>query len=155
MEETNSYTYFGIESNGEIAQGGLTSYPKGMFNPEDISNLLGIHAFSSWAYGDKRKDGSKYLFSSWSAEKSAIERLDAEAQCRDTIKRLKNKIPLLKQIKEQYDVNFILVVVPSVHGEEAPYIGFEEEIIGFCYLTGTTITVDMYIYPAEDEKNDY
>ena len=64
--------------------------------------------------------GPKYSFSSWNAEKSDIDRLDIEAQCRDTIKRLKTKIPLLNQIKKQYDVNFVLMIVPSIYGDEQP-----------------------------------
>jgi hypothetical protein len=151
MEKTNSYTYFSIESNGEIGQSGFAAYEKGIFNPEDITALLGIQPFNSWAYGSKRKGGSKRLFSTWDAEKSEIDRLDIEAQCRDTIKNLKNRIPQLNQIKEQYDVNFVLMVVPVIYGEEPPSMGFNEEVIEFCYLTGTTIQVDMYINPLEDE----
>lgn len=67
----------------------------------------------------------------------------------DTIKNLKNKISVLKSIKEQYDVNFEIMVVPSIYGEEQPQIYLNEEIIEFCYLTGTTINFDMYIYPEE------
>lgn len=153
MEKTSSYTYFAIQSNG-TSDRGFVAYEKGIFNPEDITRLLEIQPFSSWAYGDKRIDGSEYQFSSWSAEKSEIDRLDVEAQCRDTIKNLRNKIPQLNQIKEQYDVSFVLMIVPSVHGEEQPWISFNEEVIEFCYLTGTTIEVDMYIYPVENKSGE-
>lgn len=154
MEETNSYTYFAIQSNGESDKG-LVAYEKGIFNPEEITRILDIQAFSSWAYGDRRVDGSKYLFSTWSAEKSRIGRLDVAAQCRDTIKNLKKKIPQLKQIKQQYDVRFVLMIVPSVYHEEQPWISFDEEVIEFCYLTGTTIEVDMYIHQVGDESEHY
>lgn len=94
----------------------------------------------------------KYLFLDWSAEKSNVDRLDVEAKCMDTIKNLKNKISLLKEIKEQYDVHYVIMIVPSIYGEEKPLMGFNEEIIEFCYLTGTTIEVDMYVYPDEVES---
>ncbi len=152
MEKTNSYTYFAICSNGEIEQRGLVAYERGIFDPDDITNLLGIQPFNCCAYGDTKRNGTKYMFSSWDAERSEIDRLDVEAQCMDTIKNLKNKIPLLKQIKEQYDVNFVIMIVPSIYGEEPPFLYFNEEIIEFCYLTGTIINVDMYVYP-EEEKN--
>lgn len=152
MEKTNSYTYFGIGSKGEIDHRGLVAYESGIFNPDDITKLLGIQPFSCWNYGDIRKNkGSKYLFSDWSAEKSTVGRLDVEAQCMDTIKNLKNKISLLKEIKEQYDVHYVIMIVPSIYGEEKPLMSFNEEIIEFCYLTGTTIEVDMYVYPNEVE----
>lgn len=152
MEKTNSYTYFGIGSKGEIDHRGLVAYESGIFNPEDITKLLGIQPFSSWSYGDTRRNGSKYLFSDWSAEKSAVGRLDVEEQCIDTIKNLKNKVSLLKDIKEQYDVHYVIMIVPSIYGEEKPLISFNEEIIEFCHLTGTTIEVDMYVYPDEVES---
>ncbi|AQQ55284.1 DUF4279 domain-containing protein [Planococcus lenghuensis] len=145
MEKTNSYTYFGITSNGEMGDRGFEANKKGIFNPKEITDLLDIQPFSSWAYGENRTSGTKYGFSSWNAEKSDIDRLDVEAQCRDTIKRLKSKIPLLNQIKEQYDVNFVLMIVPSIYGDEQPWIAFNEEVIEFCYLTETTIEVDMYM----------
>lgn len=153
MEKTNSYTYFTIESNGETGNGGLASYEKGIFNPDDITKLLDIQPFNSWAYGSTRRGGFKRLFSTWDAEKSDIGRLDVEAQCRDTIKNLKNKIPLLNQIKVQYDVNFVIVIVPIIYDEETPYIGFNEEVIEFCYLTGSTIQVDMYINSTVTEED--
>jgi hypothetical protein len=146
LDRTYSYTYFCIESNGRIEDNkGLVAFEKGVFNPDDITKVLGIQPFSSWKKGDKRSNGSQHLFSSWDAEKSDIERLDVEAQCMETIKNLKNEIPILKQIKEQYDVNYVLMIVPTIYGEEQPLIRFNEEIIEFCYLTGTIINVDMYI----------
>ncbi|WP_422124505.1 DUF4279 domain-containing protein [Planococcus sp. X10-3] len=153
MEKTSSYTYFAIKSNGTIDKG-FIAYERGIFNPEDITRVLEIQPFSSWAYGDKRVDGSEYRFSTWSAEKSEIGRLDVEAQCRDTIKNLKNKIPQLKGIKEQYDVRFVLNIVPSIHGEEQPYIILNEDVIEFCYLTGTTVSVDMQIHQLVNETEE-
>lgn len=151
MEQTNSYTYFAIQSNGENDER-LIAKAEGMFNPDDMTCLLEIQPFSSWASDDQRKDGSEYLFSQWSAEKSDIYRLDVMAQCKDTIKNLKNKIPQLKQIKEQYDVKFVLMIVPSIFNGEQPWIEFDEELIEFCYLTGTTIGVDMYVYPLDNTE---
>ncbi|MDR0140215.1 DUF4279 domain-containing protein [Metabacillus idriensis] len=145
---TQTYTYFGIESNGWISSKGLVGNKNGIFNPNDITDELGIQPFKSWQKGDKRRDGSEYFFSSWGAERSDKDILDVEAQCLDTIKNLRNKISVLQRFKETYDVNYILVVVPSVYGEEKPHIAFKEEIIEFCYLTGTTINFDTYIYPT-------
>ncbi|MFA9559504.1 DUF4279 domain-containing protein [Evansella sp. AB-rgal1] len=152
MEKTSSYTYFAICSNGEIDDRGLVAYEKGIFNPDDITNLLEIQPFRSCTYGDTRRIGSPYFFSCWDAEESDIDRLDIEAQCMDSIKNLKYKIPLLNQIKEKYDVNFVIMIVPSIYGEEPPVMSFNKEIIEFCYLTGTTIEVDMYVF-SEKEKS--
>lgn len=149
LNKTHTYTYFGIESNGKIGNRGLVGNERGIFDPEYITNILGIQPFSCWKKGDKRRDGTEYLFSSWDAEKSSIERLDVQEQVLDTIKSLKNKISILKEIKEQYDVNYVIMVVQSIYGEEEPQIGFNKEIIEFCYLTGTVINFDTYIHQEE------
>jgi hypothetical protein len=150
MNITNSYTYFGIASNGEIGSRGLIGNERGVFDPHDITKALGIQPFRSWKKGDARPDGSQVLFSIWKAEKSTKGRLDVEAQCMETIKNLKNKILILKKIKEQYDVNFYIKVVPHIFSEEQPLMSFNKEIIEFCYLAGATIEIDTYIYQNED-----
>ncbi len=148
MNKTRTYTYFGIASNGEIGEKGLVAFERGIFNPEDITKALGVHPFCYWKKGDIGKNGTEYLFSSWNAEKSDIGRLDVEAQCRETIKNLKNKISILKQIKEQYDVNYVIIIVSDIYGEEEPSMSFSKEIVDFCYLTGTTIQVDMRLFSS-------
>lgn len=153
MDKTHTYTYFGIESNGQIDSRGLVGNKRGIFNPDDITNVLGIQPIRCWKKGDKRRNDTEYLFSSWDAEKSDIGRLDVEAQVLDTIKNLKNKISILNDIKEQYDVNYVIMVVQSIYGDESPLIGFNEDIIEFCYLTGTTINFDTYIYQDEEEAS--
>ncbi|KGK82715.1 hypothetical protein DP73_20380 [Desulfosporosinus sp. HMP52] len=70
----------------------------------------------------------------------------------ETIRNLKTKIPILKAIKEQYDVDYVIMIVPEIYGDEHPFISFNEEIIKFCYLTGTTIEVDMYLYPKDNAE---
>jgi hypothetical protein len=149
MDKTYTYTYFGIESNGQIDSRGLVGNGRGIFNPDDITKLLGIQPFLCLKKGDKTRNGTEYLFSSWDAEKSDIGRLDVEQQVLDTIKNLKNKIPILKAIKEHYDVNYVIMVVQSIYGDEKPQISFNKEIIQFCYLTDTTINFDTYIYQDE------
>jgi len=147
MEKTNTYTYFSITSNGVIDNRGLVGYENGIFNPDDITKMLGIEPFRCWKKGDKRKNGTEYLFSSWSAEKSDINRLDIESQCMQTINNLKCKIPILKEIKNQYNVDYAIIIVPNIFGAEPPLMRFNKEIINFCYHTDTTIEVDMYLFP--------
>ncbi|GKV68642.1 hypothetical protein NCCP2716_11400 [Sporosarcina sp. NCCP-2716] len=149
MEYTNSYTYFGIDSRGVIDHRGLVATAKGRFDPQAITSLLRLQPFRSHAYGEQRKNGSIFLFSSWSAVRSSAGRLDAEAQCLEIVRILEDKIAMLRKIKKQYEVSFSLVIVPSIHGEEPPLLRFPEEVIRFCYETGTEIEVDMYIYPVD------
>lgn len=153
MKKTSSYTYFSICSNGEIKENGLISTQKGIFEPCEITNRLNIKPFKEWKKGDARIYNSNneaphsfYGFSSWNAEKSSFDRLDVTNQCLETISRLKEKIDELLVIKSLYDVSFSIMIVPSIYNKEQPYMSFNKEIIEFCYLTGTEIDIDLYIY---------
>ncbi|MGD9570007.1 MAG: DUF4279 domain-containing protein [Sedimentibacter sp.] len=57
-----------IGSNGELDTHclgrGFIGYERGIFNPDDITKILGIQPFKCWKKGDNRSDGSQYLFSS-------------------------------------------------------------------------------------------
>ncbi|WP_217585871.1 DUF4279 domain-containing protein [Lentibacillus saliphilus] len=151
MEKTSSYTYFAISSHAELGKTGYVAYESGIFNPDDITNALGIEPFDTNNYGDKKSNGMSWLTSGWCAEKSNKDRLDVEAQCLDTIKNLKHKIPILNEIKKLYDVHFGLIIVPTIYNGETPILTFNKEIVEFCYLTGTEIDVDMYVYPFDEE----
>lgn len=144
MEKTSSYTYFFIESRGEITREGFLANENAKFDPDEITKSLGIEPFKAWKADDVRPDGSVYLFSSWAAEKSFIGRVDVESQCLETIQTLKTKIPQLQRIREHYEVNVGIMIVSNIHQHELPQMRFNEEIIQFCYESGAAIEVDMY-----------
>ena len=50
----------------------------------------------------------------------------------------------MREIKKEFHVDYTIMIVPSIRSEERPILGFDSEIIEFCYLTGTEIYVDMY-----------
>ena len=100
--------------------------------------------------GEQRKNGlSHYPFSSWACCKQTEPALDAEEQCRQIVRQLRERIPALQEIRKEFNVDYALVIVPHIYNEENPLLGFDSEIIEFCYRTGTEISVDMYIYDRE------
>jgi len=116
-ELTHSYTYFTIVSGGKMGKCGYEASIRGIFDPDEITNLLEIEPFGKFKKGEHRKNVSKdasqseYGFSRWSGEKSEVERYDVNKQCLNTIRRLKNKVSELLEIKSRYDVEFVLQVV--------------------------------------------
>ena len=73
-------------------------------------------------------------------------------QMKKTIALLQNKISLLNQIKNEYDVSFFLEVVPMIYTDEStPCLAPSLEIIDFCHATRTEIDIDMYVYDHNDE----
>ena len=151
-ELTHSYTYFSIVSQGELGTYGHESSERGVFDPDEVTQILGIEPFRKFKQGEYRKNvvpntpQAKYRFSRWSGEKSEVARYEANEQCLDTIKHLKHKIPELLEIKKHYQVYFYLSVVPHIFNEESPSIHFDKSVIEFCYLTGTEIVVDTCVY---------
>jgi len=61
-----------------------------------------------------------------------------------TISELIPKVNELKEIRQKYDVNFVLEIVPRIFaGEAVPTLAPNREVIEFCYHTKTEINIDL------------
>jgi len=150
MDKTSCHTYFTIGSSGVIENEiGFVANENSDFDPEYITEKLQIEPFETRKMGSLRKDGhGVYPFSGWTACYQDEPAIDAEEQCLKIVRALKDKIPLLLEIKKEIDVSFNINIVPHIYYEENPVICFNNEIIEFCYLTGTKIGVDLYVYDS-------
>lgn len=90
-----------------------------------------------------------YPFTSWTACTQREPIFDVEEQCLSIVRLLRDKIPLLLEIKEEFNVSFVINIVPHIFNEESPGIVFGKEIIEFCYLTDTEIGIDLYVSDKE------
>lgn len=152
MEEnqTKCHTCFSITSNGEIQDKmGLVANSNGDFDPAYITEKLGIEPYKTMKKGTPRKSNGFYGFSDWIACYQDTPILDVEEQCMKIIRILNSKIPQLLEIRNEFDVSFSIVIVPHIYNEETPAFVFNKEIIEFCYITGTEIGIDMYVYDKE------
>ena len=130
-EHTNCYTYFRIT---------------GDFNPDVVSELLGLIPEKSWKMGDTRKNGTKYDFACWRFGTCQEYDIFVENQMLKTLAPLFSKIDILKQIKNKFDVSFTLEVVPTVRFDEtAPCLAPSMKVMQFCCDTGTEIYIDLYV----------
>ena len=138
MNTRNScYTYFKIV---------------GDFNPDDISALLNLTPEKSWKIGDLRRNGTKFDFAPWEIGRCSEYDVEVENQMRKTIAVLQDKIPVLNQIREKYDVSFFLEIVPEIYANDTnPCLAPSLDIIDFCHATRTEIDIDMYVYDSTDE----
>lgn len=137
MNTRNScYTYFKIV---------------GDFNPEEVSILLKLSPEKSRKIGDLRKNGTPYDFALWEIGRCADYDTEVENQMRKTISVLQDKISILKQIKEKYNVSFVLEIVPTIYaGDINPCIAPPLDVIDFCHETRTEIDIDLYVYNSTD-----
>ena len=138
MNTRNScYTYFKIVGN---------------FNPDDASALLNLTPEESWKIGDLRRNGTKYEFANWKIGKCAEYDVYVENQMRKTISMLLDKIATLNQIREENDVKFFLVIVPSIYVDDInPCLAPPLDVIDFCHATRTQIDIDMYLFNSENK----
>ena len=153
MDKTTCYSYFSICSAGEIRNGvGFVAVEGSDFDPAELTAKLGIEPFETRKMGSPRKVGAGvYPFSDWACCKQTEPALDAEEQCRQIVRQLRDRIPALQEFKKIYNVDYAIIIVPHIYREESPILGFDSEIIEFCYLTGTEISVNQYIY---DQKGN-
>ena len=141
METKNKcYTYFRIV---------------GDFDPDVISTRLGIIPNDSWKPGDLRKDGSLHTFSCWTCGRCDEYDVGTQNQMRKTISVLIDKIGVLNQIRNEFDVSFYLEVVPEIYVDDInPCLAPTLDVIDFCHATRTEIDIDLYVYSSEDEEQD-
>lgn len=118
----------------------------GQFNTDDISNILNLTPEKKWDIGDARPNGSKLDFANWSIGYCDEYDADTEVQMEKTISKLLDKKEELKQIREKFDVEFYLEVVPTLCVKEStPALAPSMVVIDFCYETRTQIDIDLYL----------
>lgn len=139
-EQNSCYTYFKITGN---------------FDPDDITAKLGLYPSRQWHIGDLRKNGrSAYDFALWEYGRCNDYDVIVENQMMQTINDLIPKIQELKEIKQKYDVNFTLEVVPSIFVDNInPCLAPNRTVIEFCYHTETNMDIDLYVFASDETKS--
>lgn len=131
MTENSCYTYFRIT---------------GAFDPDVITERLGLKPDKARKIGDKRCNGTMYDFSSWEFGRCDKYDVLVENQMHATIDALLDKVNLLNKIREEFDVTFTLEIVPTVYaGNTAPCLAPSMKVIDFCHSTKTEIDIDLYV----------
>ena len=131
MNENNCYTCFTIT---------------GDFDPDIITKKLGLTPEKTWKIGDLRRNGTAYDFALW--EFGRCDQYDAlaENQMHKTIDPLMDKIQVLNEIRNTFDVAFSLAVVPTVYSNQiTPCLSPSMKVIDFCHATRTEIDIDLYV----------
>ncbi|WP_347486253.1 DUF4279 domain-containing protein [Vandammella animalimorsus] len=154
MHQIQCYSYFCITSQTQTLHTGTdrlshVAVENGNFDPAAITALLGIQPHRAWRQGDRNPLGKPYRTSNWSACLQQEPVFDAGLQCQRIALQLHDKIHALNALRQQYAVQFWITVVPTMYPEAStPALSLGREVIEFCYLTGTQIDVDMYVYEA-------
>ncbi len=131
-KENSCYTYFSI---------------RGEFEPDVVTDMLGLKPFKICKIGDLSSNGKPYQTACWDYGKCEEYDIETENQMFKTISDLIPKIDILKQIREKYDVEFYLEVVPEIYSYNShPCLAPSLDVIDFCHETRTNIDIDLYVY---------
>lgn len=121
----------------------------GDFNPQVITEELGLAPSKTREKDDDRvaEGYKKRLVSLW--EYGLIYRKNhvaVDEQMKETVGLLFTKIDKLAELKQKYNVDYTLEVVPEIYSDiDKPVISPPKEIIEFCYLTKTELDIDYYL----------
>ena len=131
MIENTCYTYFKITGN---------------FNPDIVTKRLGLIPNKTWKIGDRRRNGTLFDFALWEFGRCDNYDVIAENQMHMTIAPLLDKIDVLNEIKNEFDVTYTLEVIPTVYADNtSPCLAPSLKVIDFCHATRTEIDIDQYV----------
>lgn len=135
MPQNSCYTYFAI---------------KGEFNPDDITRRLRLKPSKVWKAGDKSDNGTEHDFSYWEFGFCNEYDIVTEKQMKKTLEPLFSKTAILNEIRKEFDVIYVLEIVPTVYRENAtPCLAPSMKVIDFCHETRTEIDIDLYVGEKE------
>ncbi len=156
-EQPTCHSYFMICSEGQLEDGiGFVAAEGGGFDPDEITNRLGIQPVHTKKLGEPLAPGcGSSTFSEWAACQQIAPAMDAGSQCASIVQTLAPHISTLREIKNEYNVRYYLMVVPHVYSEVAPALDFDSDVIRFCHETETEISVDLYVYEHGQEEADW
>ncbi len=136
MTKNSCYTYFRIT---------------GDFDPDIVTEKLGLLPDKTWKIDDIRLDGSLHDFASWEFGRCDKYDIIVENQMHITIDSLLNKVDALNSIRDEFDVVFTLEIVPTIYTDStSPCLAPSMKVIDFCHATRTEIDIDMYLMDTED-----
>ena len=118
----------------------------GDFDPDLVTERLGLQPDKFWKIGDKRRNGTEYDFASWKIGLCEEYDVLTENQMHKTITPLIDKIDRLNEIRSEFNVVFTLEIVTTVYADNAsPCLAPSLQVIDFCHATRTEIDIDLYV----------
>ena len=133
-KENSCYTYFHIHGDD--------------FPIEEITKVLGESPFRSWYKTDIREaDGKQFGFCNWSGFRVDDYDPYVEKQMEKTIEPLLDRIDILNKLREKYNLEYSIVVVPQVYVNKInPDLSPSMNVIDFCHAVRARISIDLYLY---------
>lgn len=129
--KNNGYTQFSIIGN---------------FDVDSAVKQLGIRPHRFWRAGETDKEGHTPLFSRCDICMCKEYSNDMTQQLEKTILPLLDKIPILKQIKKENDVDLVVELYAYLNPYgEPPMIATSKKVIDFCHEINAEVECEIII----------
>lgn len=117
------------------------------FDPNFVTEKLNIEPDEFWVKGDaikgrniKRKD------TTWSINTGYEESLDISEQLEKIINLINGKKNILKELKIEYNLEYVFGIVVNVEDNQKPSMYFNNMFIEFVNDIKAEFYIDLYIY---------
>jgi hypothetical protein len=131
MEKTKIKVSFGIDGTD--------------FKNENITELMGIQPTVRWNQGDIVGSRTRKL-TYWEVSIDYTETLVLDNQLKLLYESIKDKITILKDLKNKFNCNFFIVIVLKIENKENPSMHLHKWFVDFLHEIGAEVDIDMYIY---------
>jgi len=119
------------------------------FPVSDITSRLQIEPTETYIKGDLSKYGNVKKETCWTLSTGYEESEDVNEQLSKILARISGKLEVLKNLQQDYHLEFSFMIVFHVIGNEKPVISLERNVIHFASEIDAPIRFDYYIYPDE------
>lgn len=139
MKNSNSYVSFALKGDD--------------FDPQEITNYLGIEPSDNWRKGDKGEYNPSLKYSCWqlSTEKGK-EYIEIYKLVNEIIELLFDKIEKINNLKQKLKLNSVLEIVMDIDinpEQSTPALGHNLKTIEFLYKTQTETDIDIYRFNSK------
>jgi hypothetical protein len=124
------------------------------FNPEIMTQRLGITPSMSWKKGDKSKLGHIIELSLWEICVGEEPSNDIENQLRKIFELLKDKKSILITIRDEFKVEYNFALVIKIVDEQTPGMCLERWFLDFVHDLQAEIDFDTYIYSKSGQTQE-
>ena len=134
MEKGNTSVYFALTGDN--------------FDPEVVTERIGVIPTEKWNKGDKGQNKPILEYSCWKfSTDMGKEYLIVDSLVDEVISKLFDKIEIINELKNQFNLDSVLEVVMYIDTNEeqsTPALGHDLKTIEFLYRTQTKTDVDIY-----------
>ena len=139
MTKSKSYVYFALTGDD--------------FDPQEITDYLGIEPSEKWKKGDKGKYNPLLKYSSWklSTEKGKGY-IEIDKLVNEIVELLFDKIEKINKLKQKLKLNSVLEIVMDIDinpEQSTPALGHNLKTIEFLYKTQTETDIDIYRFNSK------